>query len=430
MRVAVFLNSLGIGGMERAACRWALGLQQRGHSIHVLALRDGPRREELNRAGIGVEIVPAVAGKIAAALRMARTEVIHSHAPGHPHPGDVLGEALALLPNKIPVVQTNVFGRLENPRENAWTDFRLFISWTSGVQAARRSFHKLDTSFFKRASVAVYPLDAEEEPPSAEIASFRHANGVGDDEVLVGRFSRPDPSKWSDLVVDAFRLAARRGTHKMKLLLREPPAEVADVLRQARDRDRFLILAATSNPAALRTTMASCDVVLHTSRIGESFGYGIAEPMGLGRPIIANSTPWQDQAQVELVRHGECGFLASTRTTMAAALQLLAGDAALRSRLGAQAKAHILQLADAGKSLDRLERCLRIAIEGGENPFAAEDARSAQRAATYLDQHQFGHSLQERLALQPLYCRVRFHQLREHFLPRYVARFSSLLPRS
>jgi len=49
-----------------------------------------------------------------------------------------LGQALKLLPKRIPVVQTNVFGRLNNPAEDAWTDFRLFISWMSCVQAARR----------------------------------------------------------------------------------------------------------------------------------------------------------------------------------------------------------------------------------------------------------------------------------------------------
>ena len=45
---------------------------------------------------------------LADALRDLDPEVLHVHAPGQPHTGDVLGEALRDLP-KIPVVQTNVY---------------------------------------------------------------------------------------------------------------------------------------------------------------------------------------------------------------------------------------------------------------------------------------------------------------------------------
>jgi SAM-dependent methyltransferase len=62
---------------------------------------------------------------------------------------------------------------LWNPREAAWTDFRLFVSWTSCVQAARRSFCALDAAFFRRASVAVNPLDPDDGPPADQVAAFR-----------------------------------------------------------------------------------------------------------------------------------------------------------------------------------------------------------------------------------------------------------------
>jgi hypothetical protein len=105
-------------------------------------------------------------------IKRGGAEVIHAHAPGHRHEGDVLGEGLKRLP-RIPVVQTNVFGHLTNPAENAWTDFRLFISWTSCVQAARRVFRPLDENFFRRASVAVYPVDPVEPPAAADVQTFR-----------------------------------------------------------------------------------------------------------------------------------------------------------------------------------------------------------------------------------------------------------------
>jgi glycosyltransferase involved in cell wall biosynthesis len=409
MKIVVFLNQLGLGGSEKAACRWAKGLAERGHTVHVLTLRDGPRRAVLETDGIQVHLA-ADANAIRKQLHELRPDVIHAHAPGHPHEGDILGRALADLP-KIPVVQTNVFGRFDNPKEDRWTDFRLFISWTSCVQAARRSFQKLDKDFFRQASVAVYPLDADDGPSSSERQRFRDRHEIQQDEILFGRLSRPEPNKWTDLPIAAFRIAATQDP-LLKLLLREPPPVVARSIAGAPDRERFVVLPATSDPAELAATTASLDVVLHTSSVGESFGYGIAEPMNYGKPVIANSTPWQDQAQIELVRHGECGFIASAPGTVADAILKLANNADLRTRFGKNGQVHIRNLASPEESTDRLESALQAAVAEQDSPRAAEDLAKAQGAADYLDEHQFGHSWREQILLRPLYCWSRFHEFR------------------
>ena len=411
MKILVFTNGLGLGGTEKAACHWARELVARGHQVSSLTLKDGPQRPHMEAAGISVRVVPAVATEVAAALRELAPEVIHMHAPGHPHEGNILGAAFGLLPRRIPVVQTNIFGRLANPVEDEWTDFRLFVSWTSCVQAARRSFRAMDKNFFRRASVAVNPLDPLELPAETARAAFRQAQGVGPDEVLFGRFSRPEPNKWTNLAVDAFRLALRQ-TKNIKLLLREPPPAIAAQLRAAPDAHRFVILPATSDAQELSLTMAALDVVLHTSLVGERFGYGIAEPMSLGKPVITHSTPDWDQAQIEVARHGESGFIASTPAAMAAAIARLAADRPLRERMGRKAREHVRTLASPATSTDRLEAILRAAIAGQDNPFANEDLARARATAAWLDEHQFGHTLPEQITLRKKYWRMRFHELR------------------
>jgi glycosyltransferase involved in cell wall biosynthesis len=396
--------------LKKAACRWAWGLKECGHEVSVLTLTDGPRRVELEQHHIPIRVTGISSDKIAGAFREIRPDVIQAHAPGHPHEGDVLGVALKLL-LKIPVVQTNIFGQLQNPREDAWTNFRLFISWTSGVQAARRGFHRLDEAFFRRASVAVYPLDPLEPSPAETVRAFRKSLGVAQDEILFGRLGRPDLGKWSNLALEAFQIALRRN-RKIKLLLREPPPEIAAQLRASPDAGHFIFLPATLDAEELRLTLSAFDVVLHTALNGESFGYGIAEPMNLGKPVVTHSVPWQDQAQIELVRHGECGFVASTPETMAHAILQLAEDSALREQMGTKAREHIRRLSNPGISITRLEAILRIAIEKRDNPFAVEDLKRARETAAYLDEHQFGHTLREQLALRPFYYRVRFHQFR------------------
>ena len=410
LKIAVFLNQLGIGGTEKAACEWVRGLSRLPDSkiILVVSLEDGPRRKDLEKAGIPVQIQPHASG-IAEVLR--GIDVIHAHAPGFPHAGDVLGEALKLAKKKIPVVQTNIFGKLENPRENAWTDFRLFISWTSCVQAARRSRRKLDVAFFRHQSVASYPIsplsEAEEAQLIKQALAFRESIGLLPNHVLFGRFSRPEPNKWTPMILPAF-LDAHLKNPNLRLLLREPPARVASDLRLANlvaldyasvGSAPILILPATPDAHELAVSQMACDVILHTSSIGESFGYGIAEPMNLGKPVITNSVPWHDQAQLELVQHGVCGWVANSRSNLRKAIDSLANDPALRARFGQSGRHRIRKIADSGRSAQRLRLALSCAMEGRQNPHVTEDLVHSLLAAKELDKSQWGHGWQEKSGL-------------------------------
>lgn len=441
VKIAEFLNSLSLGGTEKAACFWAGELANRGQHVIAVSLEDGPRRADLQRYGVPLRIVKDANDPNSIACLLEDADVIHAHAPGFPHQGDILGKALKLLPRKIPVVQTNIFGRLDNPAEDAWTDFRLFISWTSCVQAARRARRKLDLEFFRHQSVAVYPV---EDPFGSKVegrgsranlekvaGEFRAAIGLEPCHVLFGRFSRPEPNKWTPLVLDAF-LAAHSNNPNIRLLLREPPPAVAQHLTSsglatwAQDSQlsasqlfsfSVFLLPATSDPEELTISQLACDVVLHTSSFGESFGYGIAEPMALGKPVITNSTPWRDQAQIELVRHGECGLIASKVQSMKAAILRIAGSADWRAKCGIVARKHILEIANPAESTDRVEMAIKCAMEGSENPLAEQDLEKARKTAEYLDNHQWGHNFAEQVYLRTFTRKVNafraFHFLKK-----------------
>lgn len=472
MKLAVFLNALSLGGTEKAACLWAGLLKQRHPewNVHVIALRDGPRSADLQRYGVPLCTPKDSNDPNSIACLLEDTDVIHAHAPGFPHQGEILGEALKLLPRKIPVVQTNIFGRLDNPAEDAWTDFRLFISWTSCVQAARRARRKLDLEFFRHQSVAVYPVrdpfglmtddelrmtdrkaraavdESRITDVKAELAKraevFREMLGLSKENVLFGRFSRPEPNKWTPLVLDAF-LAAHRNNPNIRLLLREPPPAVAQHLTSSglatwfpssneeprtrnqepakssaiRHQPSVILLRATPDPEELTISQLACDVVLHTSSFGESFGYGIAEPMALGKPVITNSTPWRDQAQIELVRHVECGLIASKVQSMKAAILRIAGSADWRAKCGIVARKHILEIANPAESTDRVELAIKCAREGSQNPLAEMDLEMARKTAEFLDKHQWGHNFAEQVYLRTFTGKVNafraFHFLKK-----------------
>jgi hypothetical protein len=144
--------------------------------------------------------------------------------------------------------------------------------------------------------------------------------------------------------------------------------------------------------------------------MGESFGYGIAEPMNLGKPVVTNSTPCLDQAQIELVRHGETGFVIGTSWTLSDAILTLAGKPEVRDSLGRSARRHIRELAEPEKSLDRIEMALNCSINGTDNPNAESDFLCALEASTYLDFNQYGHSLSDQLMLRAVTLEMKFRR--------------------
>ncbi|MES2307424.1 MAG: glycosyltransferase family 4 protein, partial [Verrucomicrobiota bacterium] len=367
MKILVFLNGLGLGGTEKAALIWAQGLQKRGHSLHVLALDDGPRRQNFEALHIEVTLHHGNAHSLREFLLTLKPDVIHAHCPGFPHSGDILGIALEGIP-KIPIIQTNVFGRLDNPRENQWTDFRLFISTTSAIQATLAYDASFPQNFFRYQSVCPYPLPPETPLPESQIQEFRKSIGVASDEVLWGRIARAEIHKWSLLSIVAFRLA-RKKNPKIKLLLREPPSGLAHSLQNAPDREAFIILKESDDPNLLKLTFSALDGILHATLFGESYGYTLAEGMNLGKPAITNSTPWGDQAQLELVQHGQTGLHASIPETMRDAILDLSQNHAKRMALGKAAQEWIQLISSPEQSINRLESFFLAALHHQENPF-------------------------------------------------------------
>lgn len=98
MKLVTFLGTLGLGGTEEAARRWARGLKARGHDVTLFTLKDGPRRAEAEAGGVPVRLLQTSAHDVAEALREIAPTAIHAHAPGHPYISDVLGEQVALRP--------------------------------------------------------------------------------------------------------------------------------------------------------------------------------------------------------------------------------------------------------------------------------------------------------------------------------------------
>lgn len=65
----------------------------------------------------------------------------------------------------------------------------------------------------------------------------------------------------------------------------------------------FIITQPSTDLKKLNLFYQSIDLLVHTSFIGESFWNIYAEAMANGKAIITNSTPYKDNAQVEIVQN-------------------------------------------------------------------------------------------------------------------------------
>ncbi len=78
--------------------------------------------------------------------------------------------------------------------------------------------------------------------------------------------------------------------------------------------------------------------MIHSSGIGESFGLSLAEAMYWGLPVIVDSTPGMDNAQIEVIDNGKNGIVVNSSRGFVTAAKKLTTDRELMKKFGASGK--------------------------------------------------------------------------------------------
>ena len=330
----------GLGGTQKAGWLFAEGLARLGHEVVGYSAK-GPFVPEHPVKGLSVEMVANECDSFPA-IADGRFDALHIHMPGYyiRHP---IYPFLKSLGKKRPrVVETNVFGWLQDWRANPVTDYRLFVSMTSAWQAANRAGKTLPS--LANCSVARYPVFPAPVSSPSERERMRQQLGFGDDDIVALRFGRPDAAKWTDWECDATMQVRRDGGEKLKLLVMEPPAELKQRIMSGQFGDGIVVRSMEASPSRTAAIVDACDIIFHAARFGESFGYSMAEGMAAGKPVITRTIPWGDNAPVELVEHGGTGFVCCSLEGLTVALRLLASDQELRNSLGKSGRDRIHSL--------------------------------------------------------------------------------------
>lgn len=361
MSTIAFWAGLGMGGTQKAAALYAVGLKRRGYSVDYLSTENGAHSKTLEAAGVSVIHVHEDFSTLRRYLESDKPDVVIPFVSGH-RESNPLFEMIESMDQQRPrVIEMNIFGWMEDPRAESLADYRCFISRASGVQAFRRAGRNYEKNDHGRFCAVYFPVEEIPELTIEEKRLFRNDLGVGENEILIVRLGRPKSSKWKDWELDAFLQANPKACH-LKLLLMEARDNVRRKAENCLHADRVILPRATDDVTWINKLYAASNLTLHASTWGESFGYTIAEAMSAGHPCIVRTTPWGDNAQVELVENGVTGFVCASVPEMSRRLRDLVYDPDLRRRMGQAGKARISTMADPEKMITLLEAIIRKVI--------------------------------------------------------------------
>jgi len=357
MRIGLLFNLAPrkLGSLEDWVVAFAQAGGRRGHSVTVFG--DEPIHPEvlaeLHRSGAGWQPVSPLLRRPWAFVRQLSRDYDVLHLNLFPPRGIV--PLVAYLARSTPVIFVDHFSGHGPQPSRA----RAALRWT------------LDTFAAARIAVMVGVSDYVSRRAEARFGSRLRAVETIHGGVRLERFAPPERRSGDGLHVAAVsNLIPEKG---LEVLLRaaarcRAPLRIS-VAGDGPDGRRLEALAETLGIAdrvsflGLRNDvdrlLREADVFVHPALWDEAFGLTVAEAMASGCPVVASRVG----AIPELMTDGEHGLLfrAGSVDELSATLDRLVGDAALRERLGRNARSRIVERFGIDRSVGRhLDLCEKI----------------------------------------------------------------------
>lgn len=375
LRVHVLIDSLTWGGAEMLLADLAAAAPRAGIALSVGYMRDidgSPAATRLREHGVEPELVPIrrmlepdAIPRLRRHLRQVRPDVVHTHLGL----ADVLG-TLAARSLRLPSVSTiHLIARERTGRPADMS--RRGIAKARFAAFARR--HAADRVIAVSDAAREAYLQAGWDAPSHVVtvrngiaraaspgagAALRNELGIDSDALVASTVTVLREGKGHDVVFDAVQQLRPRFP-KLRLIVLGDGPEREQIEAQARPLGATAIF--TGHRADAMAVLAATDVLLHPTAM-DAFPTALLEAAATRVPVIATAVG----GIPEIVLDGETGFLLPfppTAGDLAARLEPLLGDAALREQIGRRAADRFAQRFTADRWLADLAEVYRLVIE-------------------------------------------------------------------
>jgi glycosyltransferase involved in cell wall biosynthesis len=361
LRIAMTIESVLLGGAEVVMLQLSEELRRRGHTVFPIGPgdREGWLSAKVREVGFEWHTYPlrspvdfGCAEAMARMFTAMRADVVH----GHEFTTSVYGAAGARLAGIPHVMSMHGNQKMLEARQR-----RVALRWAMGISQATVAVsgdtktHLEQGLGLRPGSVTVVRNGIPDRRGAA--AGVRAELGVGEQDLMVLAIGSLMKRKGHRVLLEAMcRLDAAGFSPRWKIAIAGEGAERADLEAFITDRGltgRAILL---GNRDDVPDLQAAADVFAMPS-LWEGLPLAVLEAMFAANPVIATTASGIPEA----ITHDESGLLIppGDPDALASALRRLLSDAALRTRLGAQARARAERDFSIGAMADGYERLYR-----------------------------------------------------------------------
>lgn len=357
-------DTFSYGGTEKTMQILCAALNQRGSfEVHAGVWSEGGSREEWMRERVThVVSFHASAEQLKQYIHEHHIRIVHVHRSNH-RMLSVL-RVLAQIPD-IRIIETNAFGKITTDPVESVVAVRAFVSAFCADRFRRAHLEQDEQTFLSKSVVLYNPIDPKDFPEySAEyIAAFRRSLGIRSEERVITRVGRADDNKFGDMCVLMMPHLLKKNPH-VRLVLQSAPHRIERFVRTHTLSEHVIILPETADTTALGLLYASTDVAVHSSLIGESFGCSLAESMMYRKPVVVNTTPYFDNAQIEVVDNNRTGYVVDNPKSFAEAVHQLLSNDTMRIQYGERGYQKAMQFYSVDRVVTELETIYARMLSG------------------------------------------------------------------
>lgn len=322
INVLLMCNTLDLGGTEKVVQIFAKYLDKGIFNVYICGVKRGGDREGILRdMGFDVYVINNDQERLIELMKTKNINIVHVRRAGTEEPLVIMAAQRAGVPV---IVEENIFSGFDNSDSGKLIDCHLLISKSGALRYQRRAAITSE-KFFTKCRVLYSPIDLSEfdnKIPDEEIQRIKAELGIEPNDPVIGRIARPDIGKWSDLCLDMMPYLLKKIPNVKYIMMTIPESKRKEIEGRGLAKS-FVFLEPTADTRKVVEFYNVIDVLAHSSKLGESFGCTIAEAMACKKPVVVDSTPLADNAQIELVDNGKTGFVASSPRAYAEAIAYL-----------------------------------------------------------------------------------------------------------